>query len=114
MTVWITESHSGQLMAIPTYTHVNITSGAQFWIWGSPWTMYINRPIGVTINENWTDCASGSHVHEAHVDHTVTTSRNTALYPTEQGCSTGCGTHQNNNISKWTRSWTWQEGVSPH
>ena len=114
MTVWIAEKHSGQLMAIPTYTHVNITNSVAFEFTGGPLPLYRSRQIGVTINENWAPCADGSHVHEAHVDHTVTTARHTNYYPTEAGCTGSCLTHQNNLRSKWTRGWAWQEGVSSH
>lgn len=116
MTVWITELHSGQLMAIPTYMHVNITSSTSF-IWtGSQWTTYKSKQIGTTIND--TGCTwFGSHVHEYHVDYLtnlVTITRNTGLYPTAQSCSTTCGTFQNNNINNWIRRFAWAEGAASH
>jgi hypothetical protein len=116
MTVWITEIHSGQLMGIPTYMHTNITNSAAFSWSGSQWTTYSSRQIGTTILD--TGCSgSSSHVHEYHFDYPTspaTISRNTGYYPTAVTCNTICGQHPNNNISKWTRSWQWQEGASPH
>ena len=118
MTVWITEIHSGALMAIPTYTHVDITASSAFSWSGSQWTTYQSKQIGTTIDDTGASCAfGGSHVHESHVDYLtsdVTISRHTSYYPTASSCHTTCGTHQNNNIDKWTRSWEWEEGVVSH
>lgn len=122
MTVWITDRHSGQLMAIPTYTHVNITSSSAFNFSGSPWTTYNNRKIGVTIDEMLTSCSTGSHVHESHSPYLagiVTTTRNTGLYPTAVQCHTppcnpAYGPYTNNNINNWTRRFAWAEGAAGH
>ena len=116
MTVWIREKHSGALMAIPTYMHVDITNSAVFNWTGGPWTVYHTRTIGETIDD--TGCnTTGSHVHEYHFDwllDDVDMTRNTALYPTAASCSTSCGTFKNNDINKWTNRFAWDEGVASH
>jgi hypothetical protein len=116
MTVWVVENHSGALMAIPNYMHVNITDYSSFSWQGGPWTIYNSRPIGTTIND--TGCTwFGSHVHEYHTDYrtnVVTITRNTALYPTGSQCSTSCGNFANNNISNWIRKFAWAEGIVSH
>lgn len=120
MTVWIVEIHSGALMAIPTYTHVNITNSSSFDWSGSQWTTYQNRQIGVTIDENNSSCSSGSHVHEDDIPTVpglalAPISRNTSLYPAWAQCNTvHCEKHWNNSINHWTRSWQWSEGVGSH
>lgn len=119
MTVWIAEIHSGALMGIPTYTHVNITDSSSFDWSGGIWTEYHSRVIGTTIDDTGASCAfGGSHVHEAHTDYlvgTVTNTRNTGLYPLATAChNLACGTFQNNNINKWTNHWEWAEGIVAH
>ena len=126
MTVWITEIHSGALMAIPTYTHVKITSGSSFQWTGGPWTVYHTKKIGTTIDDDGSNCPfTGSHVHEAHVDYLtdlVLIERHTALYPTAEECSLDrCsendppyGPYANNNINNWTNHWQWSEGAASH
>lgn len=116
MTVWVVEVHSGALMAIPTFMHVNITDSSSFsWI-GGPWTIYNSRQIGRTIND--TGCTwFGSHVHEYHtayLTNLVTITRDTGVYPTGASCSGSCGTFQNNNIANWTRKFAWAEGAASH
>jgi len=124
MTVWITEIHSGALMAIPTYMHVNITSSANFSWQGGPWTVYNSRQIGTTIDDTGSSCGfAGSHVHEDHTSYrtnVVTITRNTDLYPTASQCHTapcsslGYGPYTNNSINNWIRRFAWAEGVVPH
>lgn len=130
MTVWITEIHSGQLMAIPTYWDTNITNSSSFSWSGSQWTTYQTRHIGTTINDSGGCGWNGSHVHETHVAHLtglVAITRNTSLYTKDgSGCSDTnccptpanpnmtCGTFKNNDISKWIRRFAWDEGICPH
>lgn len=118
MTVWITEKHSGALMAIPTYYHVTLTATSQFDWSGSQWTTYHSRQMGATMNDAGGSCTFfGSHVHDTHVSYlpgVVSTTTNTGYYPTASSCSWNCGTHQNNNINKWIRRWEWSEGVVSH
>ncbi len=115
MTVWVVENHSGALMAIPNYMHVNITNSNSFSWQGGPWTIYNSRQIGTTIND--TGCTwFGSHVHEYHTPYlsgTVTITRN-SLYNSSPICTGSCGTFQNNNISNWVRKFAWAEGVVSH
>jgi len=123
MTVWITERHSGQLMAMPTFTHVNITSSTAFSWMGGPWTIYNSRQIGTTIDENDVNCSTGSHVHQSHVGwlpDKVATTTNTPLYPDgptvcpANDPNATCGTFQNNNINYWIRRFAWAEGACQH
>ena len=116
MTVWITEKHSAQLMAIPTYMHVDITNSSSFSWTGGPWTVYHSRTIGETIDDE--GCLTfGSHVHAYHVPwltNIVDITRHTSLYPTAASCSGSCGTFRNNNINNWTRRFAWDEGAASH
>lgn len=117
MTVWVAEIHSGALMAMPTFMHVNITDSSSFdWV-GGPWTVYNNRKIGTTVDDSVGCSWTASHVHEYHVDYLtnlVTITRHTNYYPTAYDCHTLCNTHQNNDINKWTRKFAWAEGAAPH
>ncbi len=123
MTVWIAEIHSGALMAIPTYTHVNITNNFSFDWSGGPWTVYHDRHIGDTINDTGSLCAfNGAHVHEAHSDYlvgTVTNTRNRSVdggvYVDAATChNLACGTYRTDDIYKWTNHWQWAEGIIAH
>ena len=120
MTVWIVEKHSLKLMAIPTYTHVNITNGSSFDWSGSPWTTYHSRQIGTTINDSGGCGWGGSHVHEDHSPYLATTTRHTSLYPPAKrtyACPEDywpCGNFEDNNINNWTRRFAWAEGVASH
>ena len=130
MTVWITELHSTALMAIPTYTHVNITNSVAF-IWsGSQFATYNSKKIGETIDEMLPSCSTGSHVHESHTDYLtslVTITRRLGNLPSGypssvdldgtgpmMACTNACGTHKNNDINKWTRRFAWAEGAASH
>lgn len=119
MTVWIAEKHSGALMAIPIFLHVNITDDDDFEWTGSQWTTWHSKKIGETINENDLSCSSGSHVHEAHspwLAGTVETDENRADYVVSSTCHTAgtCGPYENDDIDNWTRSFTWDEGAVSH
>jgi len=113
MTVFIMEKYGNVLRAAPVYTHTNITNSNAFNIQGSVLGTYISRQIGTTINDQGTNCPfGGSHVHEEHavISGPVTISRNTGKYPTASACHTSCGTFKNNNLSNWTRRFSWPEG----
>ena len=130
MTVWIAEIHSGALMAIPTYTHVNITDSASFDWSGGPITIYNSKKIGETIDEMLPSCSTGSHVHESHtayLTNLVAITRRLGNLPSGYpssvdldgtgpmiACTDACGSHKNNDINKWTRRFAWAEGAAPH
>lgn len=107
------EKFNGVLRAAPLYVHTNITSSSAFNIQGSVLGTYMSRRIGSTIDDTGSNCAfGGSHVHEEHavISGPVTISRNTAKYPNASDCHTSCGMFKNNNLSNWTRRFSWPEG----
>lgn len=120
MTVWITETHSANLMATPLYMHTDITNSTAFSWTGGPWTVYHTRTIGTTIDDD--GCTIfGSHVHEYHFPYQpdpdvdlIDITQHTSLYPDGDTCEIACGDFDNNDIANWTQRFAWDEGSFTH